>query len=290
MSTAMNRTDTTHRADVADVADRACVSLREVVAAVDTVDYEARKLAWLNREQNVRAAMLADAARHPVRGLCGKDCAAGEGGKDAGAMSANWKVGEYYHVPCVKLAQVVIFHHLIRGLDKGEFIPVIGPKHEDAEVIGFPDEHWHIDWRFMKRDLYDQFVERWQGKSSRVEGAEQMVLSNVVRSALTDGKVHTRRLMMLREMPVSPNAISAEEWPLKWSGKPDWFAELEVKYAEARSRCGLCPHRGLPLVKQDAGGRWVCSGHGLAFDALDDGRLVPLNGVGAGNEREPHNG
>jgi hypothetical protein len=44
-------------------------------------------------------------------------------------------VGKFYMVPCV-------WYY-------GEWMPVIGPRHDDKEVIGFTDKHYHKDVRFV---------------------------------------------------------------------------------------------------------------------------------------------
>ncbi|OKH35688.1 hypothetical protein NIES2119_19505 [[Phormidium ambiguum] IAM M-71] len=51
-------------------------------------------------------------------------------------------VGQNYRVPCVKSSAV-------NWTDRT--IPVLGDFHWDTEIIGFPDEHIHIDFRFISR-------------------------------------------------------------------------------------------------------------------------------------------
>ncbi len=48
-------------------------------------------------------------------------------------------VGQYYMVPTVEY----------RYFGRLDDWPVIGPKHEDAEILKFPWHHYHIDGRFL---------------------------------------------------------------------------------------------------------------------------------------------
>ena len=32
--------------------------------------------------------------------------------------------------------------------------PVLGPRHEDADHLNFPFQHWHLDGRFVSADLW----------------------------------------------------------------------------------------------------------------------------------------
>jgi hypothetical protein len=55
------------------------------------------------------------------------------------------QVGERYLVPVVRELRVGP-----RGLRiVGDlWVPVIGPLHDDTEIIGLPARHWHVDFRF----------------------------------------------------------------------------------------------------------------------------------------------
>ena len=154
------------------------------------------------------------------------------------------EIGRYYRVPCV---EVPMWRCMV---------PLFGPLHEDTEIIGFPEEHWHIDWRFTS----PAFMERWVYK--RIPHGTVLSRKNAV------GAVEIRPRKCRREMPVFPTH--------PYSGKPVfWLADLEKAHAEARLKCGMiCPHRGLPLAGCPAkDGVVVCPGHGLAWD-VETGDLV----------------
>lgn len=48
------------------------------------------------------------------------------------------EVGKFYLVRCID-------HPNVKGNHR--WLPVIGPWHEDAEIVGFSDHHFHYDWR-----------------------------------------------------------------------------------------------------------------------------------------------
>lgn len=147
------------------------------------------------------------------------------------------QIGRYYLVPCV------------------DWIPVIGPWHEDAEDIGFHRWHYHRDVRFFTVD------------EMRPCSSLSLALALVV--APDSPPVVYRRRRMLREMP---------EFPLlSESGrKIDWLKRLEKRFSNVKMKCRLCPHRGMPLdqMKPDAEGNIVCHGHGLKWN-VSTGQMIP---------------
>lgn len=148
-----------------------------------------------------------------------------------------YEIGRYYRVP-------VIWNQRWR-----QFVPVLGPLHEDRAIIGFPEEHWHIDWRFV--------TERFWLRHSL---GRLTPLATPISKRNTTGDVTMRRLKCKRAMPV---------FPARTAGGPiPWLPALEDAYAGATLKCGrICPHQGLPLAGcpvQD--GVVVCPGHGLAWD------------------------
>ena len=54
--------------------------------------------------------------------------------------------GRVYHVTEVR-------SRVLQAGNRIQWIPVIGPFHDDAEIIGFNDRHWHMDYRLTSSDL-----------------------------------------------------------------------------------------------------------------------------------------
>lgn len=141
------------------------------------------------------------------------------------------RLGRYYSVPCVFVSPWK------------RTVPILGPLHEDKNIIGFPDEHWHIDWRFVDS--------RW----FRTCSARHPVHAKVVSAKKTAGGIVRRNLKCKRLMP---------EFPFV---RHSWMASLEDAFSSARLRAGLvCPHRGISLAGCPVNnGVVVCPGHGLAW-------------------------
>lgn len=143
------------------------------------------------------------------------------------------KVGASYRVPHVLATE---------GYFKGKLIPVNGPKHTDKE-IGTPDEHLHIDYRFVSTPL-------WKRTQKRRVHPLAIILS-VGRN--TTGVIEYRQRKCQREAPHFP----------EWHGS----RILEKSFVGAELKCGRCPHRNADLrgVLPADGGVVICPGHGLAF-------------------------
>lgn len=147
------------------------------------------------------------------------------------------KVGRYYSVPCVFVAPW------------NRTLPIMGPLHEDREVIGFEEDHWHIDWRFVDTQWY-----RDAGKFSVRHG-------KVISAKNAGGPVVRRNLKCKREMPEFPAQVRGNQ--------VHWLSKLEDVFAGTRLKTGMvCPHRGIPLAGCPVkNGVVVCPGHGLAWCA-----------------------
>lgn len=177
-------------------------------------------------------------------------------------------VGRRHLVPCVQ----VDGSRIARWSDSPEWVPVLGPEHDDAEIIGLHARHWHYDVRFLSNRQFD----RAKGSASQTipRGRDADALIAVIASdAVLDGP-RVLPVRCRRQMP---------EFPVRMAdGRPSHFAAaLEAAYAGHRLKpdCRVCPHRGIPLaglpVSDD--GVVVCSGHGLAWDLRTRGmvRRVP---------------
>lgn len=175
------------------------------------------------------------------------------------------EVGRYYQVPCVRSPATPA------GFGKDEWAPVIGPLHEDKEIIGFAKLHFHWDLRFLSQRNLIRYLPSWNTTLSSWS-IERTALIYVVTDASEGPVLRLRKCQRL--MPDFP-----------WE-RPSWGSiqqRLEQKYCsfQVNPENPVCPHRGLPLVGvPDHGGVVVCSGHGLSWN-LRTGLLAPKAGVAA---------
>lgn len=181
------------------------------------------------------------------------------------------QIGTRYMVPCLRMAHGQRRRYM-RGL-----IPIIGDRHEDAEIIGFPHQHWHIDWRFVSARAFEQNMrdrspyERnvWLLLGSLISDAEGFAVSPsptpLQRHARGVALITMQSKVMRRAMPT-------------WSGKEPFAKPLAEAYAGRTLKCGICPHKRLDLTSIPAiGGVITCPGHGLRFDAASGQVLEALS-------------
>jgi len=169
--------------------------------------------------------------------------------------------GRRYMVPCIS-------HSKLKRKSFGwvNWIPLIGPLHEDQEHVGFKPWHIHVDTRFLTLPFNGSFEESWA--LGRPVCFADNGLGNVAHYDLyldiaNNAVLELRRLQCRRP------------WPALFPQAP-WAEGLQKAHAGCRVGDGLCPHRGIPI----ACGRYVapgvrqCPGHGLAWN--EDGRQVRL--------------
>lgn len=174
------------------------------------------------------------------------------------------EIGRMYLVPCV---------YGIWGTLR-DWWPVLGPWHEDREIIGFPKPHYHLDPRFVReltphrtRTLtpimtvreFSMPMQEWEATTHKgvpVIGTGQKLGDPVL-----------RRRRLRRHMPEYPRAVAP------------WLTRLECAYRNHRLKAGLvCPHRGAPLrgLPVDSSGCVTCPLHGLRWNVAT-GELAPTN-------------
>lgn len=148
--------------------------------------------------------------------------------------------------------------------------PVLGPKHEDKEIIGFKWDHYHYDFRFFNGRQWDYIVKlttRTNGKS--YPHAWVMSERLDINPPVIPGEVIYRRRKYRRAMP----EFTTEGLEMKsWRG---WLPALEAAYTNATLKPGLiCPHRGSSLrgLPVDEEGCVVCPLHGLRWH-IESGKL-----------------
>lgn len=185
------------------------------------------------------------------------------------------EVGARYLVRCGE-----VFDHPQRfnalGVMRMKYVPLLGPIHEDKEVIGFRDYHYHVDWRFVTPRGYSlilrhkerevRYAQECRGPIANYSAEDLLLAIAVVggQNMVIDRPTRYRPMVMFREAAVFPSQVS-------------WIFDLERKFATARLRSGLiCPHRGISCAGVKTEGNVqtvVCPGHGLAWNR-ETGELV----------------
>lgn len=174
-------------------------------------------------------------------------------------------IGESYSVPCVQTD---------REWNRwgGNPIPVIGPEHEDAEIVKFEAPHWHVDWRFVSPKRFDHLI----GLICTPRKQSIGFLPAIVVVA-PDAAIFRLDRRMYRQSITFPTT-DGDNGKVKF-GKP-----LEDAFATQRLKCEKCPHKGITLTGQpwhmqpnpppvpgsakgmpDVQPYRVCPGHGLAW-------------------------
>ena len=175
-----------------------------------------------------------------------------------------WRVGESYRVP--------VAHGTWSGIEK-QWV-VLGPFHEDREIIGFEHDHYHLDPRFVSKRVWLTYTEAAGG----VREIIARPLSVSTRGPESEGGwkapvfVGYQRRRMIRM--VSPEAVRSVFEAAKWMG------ELQECY-DGHLRGTICPHRGGDLrgFAPDKNGCVTCTLHGLTWNTRT-GRLVTCEEIG----------
>jgi hypothetical protein len=167
-------------------------------------------------------------------------------------MSDHRIVGHFYMVPAVRVNEWWGF--------KG-WLPVVGPKHSDAEIVKFPWPHFHVDWRFAPRRVFDH-MSGYQGASYAL-GFPIQCPDSYGTQIIVEGPIQ-KRMKMKREQLPFPHSTRAK-----------WPPELKQHFACAKLVNGLCPHRGIPVEAMHRDGDVLtCPGHGLRWNAIT-GEAIP---------------
>lgn len=164
-------------------------------------------------------------------------------------------VGRHYWVPTIE--------HEWDSMD-GVW-PVIGPMHEDAEIIKFPHPHYHLDGRFLSA------VQRRHADGLLFSMAKKLASLPMVanwagmRGDVLPPLVRRRRRCSASSLPY----LSETGYIIEGT----FIEKLRAAFAGRRlieSRCGwVCPHRGAALgsIPPDANGVITCPLHGLQWKA-----------------------
>ena len=160
-----------------------------------------------------------------------------------------------------------------------EWIPVIGPAHDDTEIIRFNDVHLHIDWRFLgprqRAKVMTLGGDVPQGIVITVvypnDGSGPIAMDKALKAVDTPNESFLKEKRKIYHGPFPPYP---EEPP------PHWLPALSKAYRDATlTPEQACPHRGTDLsdVEPDDQGRITCPLHGLRW-RVDTGAAEPQNG------------
>jgi hypothetical protein len=154
-------------------------------------------------------------------------------------------LGKFYRVPAVLVSKWWEFHG---------WLPVIGPKHEDAEFVNFPWEHFHIDWRFAPERVWRSHID-WPTEGSHFGSPIQCPDRRGERIILQGPEL---RRMKYKRAP--------GPFPVK---RAKWLPAMQERFACAKLVNGACPHRGIPVSAMHRDGDVLtCPGHGLRWNAV----------------------
>lgn len=165
---------------------------------------------------------------------------------------AEYEIGRYYRVPAVLVNDWWGFNG---------WLPVIGPMHEDAEIVNFPWLHFHIDWRFAATEVW----KCW--RDHRVPGGH---LAMPIQCPDRDG---SRVINRGPEPRLMKYKRATDAFP---QVHVSWRAVLQRKFACAKLVNGVCPHRGIPVsAMHREGDILTCPGHGLQWNAITGAAVQP---------------
>lgn len=161
-------------------------------------------------------------------------------------------VGEHYLVPCVKAYTANWADDWSEDEGTDGTVPVLGDFHDDKEIINFPEEHIHIDFRFIS------------SREFKYLNAAGLIFGKVVSKKYITFQGYeylnweVRRCN--RRMPPFPHQNPELHWT--------WMPWLEDAYKDKQLTCDRCPHRGMDLrsIPRDRQGNRTCPGHGLTWD------------------------
>lgn len=174
-------------------------------------------------------------------------------------------IGETYLVPCIRAASFAPMEASTLALcvaEDGEFMPVIGTKHNDARYGFGAVTHYHFDYRFLRQGLMDWIDLRRSGLTGPPESPLDWVLPE---QALHEDFAHLEPMVCLREMPEHEFFHNSNVWLLQ-----PHFKDKRIDPKDP-----MCAHHKVCLASLKAkDGAVTCPAHGLRWN-LKSGELIP---------------
>ena len=180
------------------------------------------------------------------------------------------QLGKFYEVRCLRTDW--------SKTNKPEWIPVIGPIHDDRDHIKFDEQHFHVDFRFLGKKLRIAAAEHRHGNRG-INLVFVLPISKVL--PLQSDSWLKLNDPMLQNFPEESYMKTMKlkfktEYP-EYDFEPPWLLSMETAYRNARLGPDMiCPHRGTDLngMKTDENGLLTCPLHGLRWDTKT-GKLAP---------------
>jgi hypothetical protein len=162
---------------------------------------------------------------------------------DVSELKTEPEIGRFYLVPTV------------RNIFTEAKYPVLGDLHEDREYIGFPERHWHVDSRFVPKQLL-------------IDGP-RFGIATILSRALTTPAfefISVKRWKCKRQTPMHPYRFDD-----LWNA----FQNHHLKSSM------ICPHKGVDLSSQPViDGCVTCPLHGLTW-SVATGKLTDRKFTGS---------
>lgn len=139
----------------------------------------------------------------------------------------------------------------IRTKSYGE-LPLLTPAHEDTELMGVKQEHYHVDLRFLPSETLTYWAfEKYQS----LDIADCLKVG--IPTSICEGSMYPRQWEYLREMP---------QYPYE-DGMAYWMAKLQDRYSACKlGPDRVCPHQSTALLGISAVNDIItCPAHGLQW-------------------------
>ncbi|MEG4596045.1 hypothetical protein QUB00_30165 [Microcoleus sp. F8_C2] len=156
-------------------------------------------------------------------------------------------IGQAASVLCVKSR---MYTSVNRDYQLFSALPILPyDPHSDGKIIGFPDLHFHYDYRFWSDQLIKEVFNDWMYETpedwpSRIQRAEDVI-----------GEPFLKKMVCVREMPFLAPSYN-------------FIPALEEAYKDHTPVNDICPHQGyktFPSLYDPDGCQRICPGHGLGF-------------------------
>ena len=180
------------------------------------------------------------------------------------------ELGKFYRVRCLRADWI--------KSNVPKWTPIIGTLHDDREFIGFEQQHFHVDFRFLGKPARTAAAAHQHG-ARKINLTFALPITHVI-------PLGTKRYISLEgsELRKFPEESYMKTMRLKFKTdypeydfEPPWLRSMEEAYQDASlGPAMICPHQGTDLngIKPDEDEFLTCPLHGLRWNSLT-GKLAP---------------